>query len=51
MKTRGAKVNDKLVPLSHELKSGDQVEILTSENAKPNPNWLDYATTARARAR
>jgi GTP pyrophosphokinase len=51
MKTRGAKVNGKLVPLSHELQSGDQVEILTSENAKPNPNWLDYATTARARSK
>ncbi|ULC60680.1 RelA/SpoT family protein [Flaviramulus sp. BrNp1-15] len=51
MKTRGAKVNGKLVPLSHELKSGDQVDILTSENAKPNSNWLDYATTARSRAK
>ncbi|OMP30436.1 MULTISPECIES: bifunctional (p)ppGpp synthetase/guanosine-3',5'-bis(diphosphate) 3'-pyrophosphohydrolase [Mangrovimonas] len=51
MKTRGAKVNGKLVPLSQELKSGDQVEILTSENAKPNANWLDYATTARARSK
>lgn len=51
MKTRGAKVNGKLVPLSHELKSGDQVDILTSENAKPNVNWLDYATTARARSK
>lgn len=51
MKTRGAKVNGKLVPLSHELQSGDQVEILTAENAKPNPNWLDYATTARARSK
>ncbi|GAA4956920.1 RelA/SpoT family protein [Algibacter aquimarinus] len=51
MKTRGAKVNGKLVPLSHELKSGDQVDILTSENAKPNPNWLDYATTARSRSK
>ncbi|WGD33997.1 RelA/SpoT family protein [Olleya sp. YS] len=50
-KTRGAKVNGKLVPLSHELNSGDQVEIITSENAKPNPNWLDYATTARARGK
>ncbi|MDT0649929.1 RelA/SpoT family protein [Autumnicola edwardsiae] len=49
--TRGARVNNKLVPLSHELKSGDQVEIITSENAKPNVNWLDYATTARARAK
>jgi GTP pyrophosphokinase len=51
MKTRGAKVNGKLVPLSHELQSGDQVEILTSESAKPNANWLDYATTARARSK
>jgi guanosine-3',5'-bis(diphosphate) 3'-pyrophosphohydrolase len=51
MKTRGAKVNGKLVPLSHELSSGDQVDILTSESAKPNSNWLDYATTARARGK
>ncbi len=49
--TRGARVNNKLVPLSHELKSGDQIEVITSENAKPNVNWLDYATTARARAK
>ena len=49
--TRGARVNNKLVPLSHELKSGDQVEIITSDNAKPNVNWLDYANTARARAK
>lgn len=51
MHTRGARVNGKLVPLSHELQSGDQVEIITSEKAKPNSNWLDYATTARARAK
>ena len=51
MKTRGAKVNGKLVPLSHELQSGDQVDILTSESSKPNSNWLDYATTARARSK
>tara|TARA_R110002012_G_scaffold64308_4_gene169089 strand:- start:17454 stop:19676 length:2223 start_codon:yes stop_codon:yes gene_type:complete len=51
MKTRGAKVNGKLVPLSHELKSGDRLDILTSENAKPNPNWLDYASTAKARSK
>src|SRR5690606_36936053 len=48
---RGARVNGKLVPLSHELHSGDQVEVITSEKAKPNSNWLDYATTARARAK
>ncbi|MDO5970419.1 RelA/SpoT family protein [Flavivirga aquimarina] len=51
MRTRGAKVNGKLVPLSHQLQSGDQVDILTSESAKPNANWLDYATTARARSK
>ncbi|WP_372753345.1 bifunctional (p)ppGpp synthetase/guanosine-3',5'-bis(diphosphate) 3'-pyrophosphohydrolase [Mariniflexile sp.] len=51
MKTRGAKVNGKLVPLNHILQSGDQVDILTSETAKPNSNWLDYATTARARSK
>ncbi len=50
-KTRGAKVNGKLVPLSHKLNSGDRVEIITSENSKPNPNWLDYATTGRARSK
>lgn len=51
MQTRGAKVNGKLVPLNTTLQSGDQVEIITSEQAKPNQNWLDYATTARARAK
>ncbi|GHA44037.1 RelA/SpoT family protein [Salinimicrobium marinum] len=49
--TRGARVNGKLVPLSHVLNSGDQVEVITSEKARPNSNWLDYATTARARAK
>ncbi|MBK5192578.1 MAG: bifunctional (p)ppGpp synthetase/guanosine-3',5'-bis(diphosphate) 3'-pyrophosphohydrolase [Flavobacteriaceae bacterium] len=49
--TRGAKVNNKLVPLSHELQNGDQIEIITSSNAKPNINWLDFATSARARAK
>jgi len=51
MRTRGAKVNGKLVPLNTTLQSGDQVEIITSDSAKPNQNWLDYATTARARAK
>ncbi len=51
MKTRGARVNGKLVPLGTELHSGDQVEIITSEIAKPNQSWLDYAQTARARAK
>jgi GTP pyrophosphokinase len=51
MRTRGAKVNGKLVPLNTVLQSGDQVEIITSESAQPNQNWLDYATTARARSK
>lgn len=50
-KTRGTKVNGKLVPLSTELKSGDQVEVITSENAKPNSNWLDYTTTGKAKSK
>jgi GTP pyrophosphokinase len=49
--TRGAKVNGKLVPLSHVLKSGDQVEVMTSEKSKPTANWLNYATTGRARSK
>ncbi len=51
MRTRGARVNGKLVPLSTTLKSGDQLEIITSDSAKPNQNWLEYATTARARSK
>ena len=51
MHTRGAKVNSKLVPLNTPLKSGDQVEIITSESASPTKNWLNYATTARARSK
>lgn len=49
--TRGTKVNGKLKPLSQELKSGDQVEVITSEKAKPTNNWLDYATTGKARSK
>ena len=41
MKTRGAKVNGKLVPLNHVLKSGDQVDIITSESAKPTGCFLE----------
>jgi GTP diphosphokinase / guanosine-3',5'-bis(diphosphate) 3'-diphosphatase len=48
-KTRGTRVNGKLVPLNHVLNSGDQVEIITSSNQKPNASWLDYVTTARAK--
>lgn len=47
--TRGTRVNGKLVPLNHVLNSGDQVEVITSPNQKPNPHWLDYVTTARAK--
>lgn len=50
-KTRGAKVNGKLVPLNTTLHSGDQVDVITSESAKPTQNWLNYATTARARSK
>lgn len=51
LKTRGAKVNNKLVPLNQVLKSGDTVEIITAENAKPTKNWLNYATTSKARSK
>ena len=51
LQTRGAKVNGKLVPLNTTLKSGDQVEVITSESVKPTQNWLNYTTTARARSR
>jgi len=47
----GAKVNGKLVPLNHKLKSGDQVEIITSKNQKPKPDWLDFVITARAKSK
>ena len=47
----GAKVNHKLVPLSHKLQSGDQVEILTSKAQRVQPEWLNFVTTARARAK
>jgi len=50
-KCRGAKVNGKIVPLSKELKSGDQVDIITSNNQKPKLAWLDYAVTSRARSK
>lgn len=47
----GAKVNHKLVPLSHELKSGDQVEILTSGKQTPKEDWVSYVITARAKSK
>lgn len=51
VKTRGTRVNGKLVPLNYELKSGDQVEIITSVNQKPTSHWLDYVTTSRAKTK
>jgi guanosine-3',5'-bis(diphosphate) 3'-pyrophosphohydrolase len=49
--TIGAKVNHKLVPLSHKLRSGDQVEIITSSKQKPNEDWLGIVVTAKARTK
>ncbi|MDG1251474.1 MAG: RelA/SpoT family protein [Flavobacteriaceae bacterium] len=49
-KTRGVRVNDSLVPLSKVLKSGDQIEVITSEKIKPSKNWLDFVVTSRARS-
>jgi len=47
----GAKVNHKLVPLSHKLRSGDQVEIITSNKQKPSEDWLNFVVTAKARSK
>ena len=47
----GAKVNHKLVPLSHKLQSGDQVEILTSKSQHVQPAWINFATTAKAKGK
>ena len=47
----GAKVNHKLVPLSHRLKSGDQVEVLTSKSQHVQPAWINFACTAKAKAK
>ena len=47
----GAKVNHKLVPLSHRLQSGDQVEILTSNSQHVQPSWINFASTAKAKAK
>lgn len=49
-KTRGVRVNDRLVPLSKVLKSGDQIEVITSDSTKPSSNWLDFVVTSRARS-
>ena len=47
----GAKVNHKLVPLSHQLNSGDQVEVLTSKSQHVQPSWVNFVNTAKARAK
>jgi len=47
----GAKVNNKIVPLSHVLQNGDQVEIITSAKQKPNKDWLNYVVTGKAKHR
>ena len=51
MQCIGAKVNGKMVPLSHELASGDQVEIITSKKQQPNPDWINFVVTHKARSR
>jgi GTP pyrophosphokinase len=51
IKCIGAKVNHKLVPISHKLRSGDQVEIITSNKQKPSEDWLNFVVTAKARTK
>jgi GTP pyrophosphokinase len=47
----GAKLNNKLVPLNHQLNNGDQIEILSSSKQKPNESWLDFVITAKAKSK
>ena len=47
----GAKVNQRLVPLNHVLKNGDQVEVLTSRKQKPHQDWLTFVVTSKARSK
>lgn len=47
----GAKVNHKLVPISHKLRSGDQIEIITSAKQKPNNEWLNFVVTSKAKSK
>ena len=51
LKTRGLKVNGKIVPLNFRLKSGDQVQVIKSTNSKPSASWLDYVETSRAKSK
>ena len=50
MKTRGIKVNGKIVPLSYKLSSGEQVQIIKSNNSKPSASWLDFVITSKAKS-
>jgi guanosine-3',5'-bis(diphosphate) 3'-pyrophosphohydrolase len=47
----GAKLNNKLVPINHQLNNGDQIEILSSSKQKPNEEWLDFVVTAKAKSK
>jgi GTP diphosphokinase / guanosine-3',5'-bis(diphosphate) 3'-diphosphatase len=47
----GAKVNHRLVPLSHKLQNGDQVEVITSDKQKPKEDWLNFVVTSKAKAK
>lgn len=47
----GAKVNQKIVPLSYKVKNGDQIEVITSRNQKPNEGWLEFVVTAKAKSK
>ena len=51
LKTRGTKVNGKIVPLNFVLKSGDQVQVIKSNNSKPTASWLKYVVTSRAKSK
>ncbi len=50
-KCLGAKVNGKLVPISYVLRNGDQVDILSSQNQKPKPDWLEFVVTSKAKSK
>jgi len=50
-KCLGAKVNGKLVPISYVLQNGDQMDILSSQNQKPKPDWLDFVVTSKAKSK
>lgn len=51
MKCLGAKINGKLVPISHVLKNGDQIDIVSSQNQKPKADWLEFVVTSKAKSK